>query len=896
MLQPKVFKYILFVVSSLFVVIGFVFIKSNAAYGEERCSTSTQYCGASEECSFCTGGSCTCPVVCQTCYTGREVLTTCWDPLIPGSMNTTSSGCDSDGWCDNMQDCPSGGCYNDSDCPTDDGCTDYSCYSEGYDVGVCQSTDLCGGGGGGGTPTPTPGGNPYFNVDIVQASGIVSIEQGQVATYDINIAPYNNYSGTVNLTVSGCPATATCAFSASSVAFTNDSPDPGTSVLTVSNTTNVIPGAYPFTVTGTDTAPEPDLIDSDNSDLTVAESTTAICDSEWHNIPSSYGYSGMNFTVTQDNSGVFKYRPVPWDTQYYSGGLVRDKCTFGLGNGVCLWQSNRISMGDFSASQAYAQDANNIFVGGYTGYYHISGFLWLSDKTYLYSPPSSITDMGNTILAKPWGTPTSVTDKDGRVWNFQYLDYPFYKSQYKCGLSPNQATCNGTWQSMPGGGNTPSQPVGIQLGSVYSDKIGFVMRGTDNQTYYRTCDFSGSECNFNNSWTSIGGSPYYSPRTFFGADWDFNIKDIGKTYWAKFLHSIPINTWSDWENRGLTDEPWGTPYRFNDKLGRTWQLQRKANNTIEYACGANVCITPAFDASKSSVSPTTVNVNDNVTIRCDMGVYGMDGITASFTGGQNVSPGGYDGYDVTTAKFTFKATQAGTHTVNCNTSVTGQNFCASSNSAGTLTVVAPNQPPTVPSVTVTEPDYCSSGPAAYINWTYSDPDGDPQSAYQVQVSAGGSSWNPPLSFDSGKVSGSGTSYFANGLPFDKTIKARVRVWDSHDSVSGWTESASWKTPKHAYPFTDFIYTPSTDIPAKQPVQFTDQTTFYDGGGGTRIWSWAFGDGGTSNVQNPSPHTYNLPGLYNSSLTATDKDNYSCSRTKPVTVAQPVPVWKEVSPR
>ncbi len=181
-----------------------------------------------------------------------------------------------------------------------------------------------------------------------------------------------------------------------------------------------------------------------------------------------------------------------------------------------------------------------------------------------------------------------------------------------------------------------------------------------------------------------------------------------------------------------------------------------------------------------------------------------------------------------------------------------------------------------------------------MNWTYSDPEGDPQSAYQVQIDNQGSFGSPEV--DTGKVSGGGTSYFAgSGLDFNITYKSRVRVWDSNDNVSNWTESGSWKTPKHAYPYVDFTYSPSDDIPAKQLVQFTDLTTFSDGGGGTRVWSWLFGDSGTSAQQNPS-HTYNLPGIYSVSLIATDKDNYSCSRTKPITIAQPIPVWKEVSPK
>jgi hypothetical protein len=231
--------------------------------------------------------------------------------------------------------------------------------------------------------------------------------------------------------------------------------------------------------------------------------------------------------------------------------------------------------------------------------------------------------------------------------------------------------------------------------------------------------------------------------------------------------------------------------------------------------------------------------------------------------------------------------------------------------ATSFTLVAPNSPPSVTSVTVTEPDYCSSGPEARVNWACSDPEGDPWSAYQVQIDDTGSSWNSPYTVDTGKISGSGTSYFAGGgVPpwaWDTTYKARVRVWDSKDAVSNWKESSSWKTPKHAYPQVDFSYSPSTDIPAKQPVQFTDLTTFYDGGGGTRTWSWAFCPGSptscspnSSASQNPTS-TYNNAGLYTVIETVTDKDGYTCSCTQQgtcqtINIGLPIPCWKEVSPQ
>jgi len=48
--------------------------------------------------------------------------------------------------------------------------------------------------------------------------------------------------------------------------------------------------------------------------------------------------------------------------------------------------------------------------------------------------------------------------------------------------------------------------------------------------------------------------------------------------------------------------------------------------------------------------------------------------------------------------------------------------------------------------------------------------------------------------------------------------------------------------------------------APQLVNFTDQSE-----GNISSWSWSFGDGGTSTLQNPS-HTYNIPGTYTVSLT------------------------------
>ena len=246
-----------------------------------------------------------------------------------------------------------------------------------------------------------------------------------------------------------------------------------------------------------------------------------------------------------------------------------------------------------------------------------------------------------------------------------------------------------------------------------------------------------------------------------------------------------------------------------------------------------------------------------------------------------------------------KSTDVRTYTATSTAKVIAERGAATPAEARTPVTIT-NSPPSVPTVTITTPDYCVSGPSAFVSWTYSDPEGNPQSAYQVQADDTGSSWNPPLMVDTGKVNGSGTSYYTgNGVPpwnWQVTYKARVKVWDSLNIESAWKDSGSWSTPKHAYPLVNFTWVPFLNPSANQPIQFTDQTVFYDTSGvGQRAWNWLFGDGGNSTTQNP-PHTYINNGTYNITETVTDKDGYSCALTKPINIERPIPVWKEVSPK
>jgi PKD repeat protein len=79
---------------------------------------------------------------------------------------------------------------------------------------------------------------------------------------------------------------------------------------------------------------------------------------------------------------------------------------------------------------------------------------------------------------------------------------------------------------------------------------------------------------------------------------------------------------------------------------------------------------------------------------------------------------------------------------------------------------------------------------------------------------------------------------------------------------------------------DFTATP-LDGTAPLEVQFTDAST-----GGPTSWSWDFGDGGTSTLQNPS-HIYTAAGTYTVSLTATNTaGNNVETKTGYITVTVP----------
>jgi Right handed beta helix region len=83
-----------------------------------------------------------------------------------------------------------------------------------------------------GEPAPVPP-PPSFTLTVNPSS--ITIQQGRSGTYSVTVAPTSADLGSVLLTCSGLPVTASCTFSSSTMSFTSTSPQ--SSTLTISTTT-----------------------------------------------------------------------------------------------------------------------------------------------------------------------------------------------------------------------------------------------------------------------------------------------------------------------------------------------------------------------------------------------------------------------------------------------------------------------------------------------------------------------------------------------------------------------------------------------------------------------------------------------------------------------------------
>ncbi len=246
-----------------------------------------------------------------------------------------------------------------------------------------------------------------------------------------------------------------------------------------------------------------------------------------------------------------------------------------------------------------------------------------------------------------------------------------------------------------------------------------------------------------------------------------------------------------------------------------------------------------------------------------------------------------------------------------------RNVCSTSNYKVTTTFVL-NQPPNKPGVPTEYPEGEAWNHCAFkgvsiptFHWTYSDPEGDPQTGYEIRIDD--DSDFSVVDADEFKCNGqicsggASTSFTPIPSPWENWMNWNTDYWwivrvkdDDHNHWSAWSEPNHFKTPKHAYPSIDFSWVPLKPS-VNEIVQFTDKSTVY-GGATKKFWYWTFEHGQpeetseTSNQQNPTVKFLSpSPKGNRVTLSVTDSDGFSCTGEKYVNLQLPLPEWKEIPP-
>ena len=257
------------------------------------------------------------------------------------------------------------------------------------------------------------------------------------------------------------------------------------------------------------------------------------------------------------------------------------------------------------------------------------------------------------------------------------------------------------------------------------------------------------------------------------------------------------------------------------------------------------------------------------------------------------------------------------------------NICETSNYKVTSDL---NQSPNKPTGLNESWGCCGGTPQAalrtclILNWSYSDPDGDPQTAYEIWLDETSNFSSPK--FNNVVDPGPAPSYTVDltadeegdwldppplpgGLVWATTYWWKVMVKDSNDGWSGFSDAKSFTMPNRASPAVDF--TPNPINPRTgEVVAFIDGSKCYlsndssyscKDGGADITYEWDFGDGETTSQPTDEPmgdttHTYPKAGNYIVQLQITDigvGGPFTGMCWKEVIIGFPLPTWKEVTP-
>lgn len=190
-----------------------------------------------------------------------------------------------------------------------------------------------------------------------------------------------------------------------------------------------------------------------------------------------------------------------------------------------------------------------------------------------------------------------------------------------------------------------------------------------------------------------------------------------------------------------------------------------------------------------------------------------------------------------------------------------------------------------------EDNYCV--PISFLfSWSY---DGfREQLAYQIQLAS--DVYFNNIVKDSEKINSSSQNYrLSEELPYNTNYYWRVKVWDSEEMESEWSDTEQFSTPGHKYPLVDFGYVPESNIRKETEVQFFEEINIFDGLANTNPF-WTFEDATPQKSNQSDPIVFfQSNGDKQIILQATDSDGFSCSWQKTVTVGSGIIKWLEINP-
>ncbi len=267
----------------------------------------------------------------------------------------------------------------------------------------------------------------------------------------------------------------------------------------------------------------------------------------------------------------------------------------------------------------------------------------------------------------------------------------------------------------------------------------------------------------------------------------------------------------------------------------------------------------------------------------------------------------------------------------CDTDGDGtiDNSNCGSGSIGSYKVTAIlNQAPTIITTDAPLADYCSQPiNTASLNWSYYDPDGDSQSAYQIVFNNADNTTSPLL--NTGRCTSQGgnclvaadaTTFPISNIPtinlsLNTTYYWWITVWDSKGAPSTQYAGKIFTTPAHQYPVPYFIWTPNNPS-AGEEVNFqgadsSNLSQYFDNFGAhycddssNCVYKWTFNDAnnplvsytGGSDTSSSTTIIFPAKATVHAALTVTDNSNgYHCSTsTSPndIGLKNKLPKWIE----